>query len=202
MRFEDYGAPPFSANITLDNPAYIDPTVRLYGRVSAGKGSSFWPYTVARAEGMEVRLGKYCNVQDHACLHIGNGTPTIIGDYVSITHRAIVHGAKIGNDTLIGIGATIMDGAEIGANCIVAGHTIVSEGKIIPDNSVVAGVPGRVIATRNNFVVTRRNALIYHRNALHYAQGRHDAWEGAAYEAWMADISKRLEAGENVEPDI
>ena len=190
----------FGPDVLLDQPAYICPTARLFGRVRAGVGTSFWTYAVVRAEGPEVRLGAYCNVQDHAMLHIGGGKPTTIGDFVTIAHRAVVHGATIGDDCLIGIGATVMDGAVVGRRSVIAGHCIVTAGMEILEGSVVAGVPAKIVARRDNYTQTRRNALIYHRNALFYAQGRHDAWHGEDFAQWSAEISRRLAAGEDVRP--
>jgi carbonic anhydrase/acetyltransferase-like protein (isoleucine patch superfamily) len=189
----------FGLNVHLDRPAYIDPTARIFGRVSAGEGSSFWPYSVIRAEGAGVRIGRCVNVQDGAVIHVGGGKGTIIGDYCSIAHRAVVHGAEIGDDCLIGIGAVVMDGAKIGRRCVVGAMALVPPGTEIPEGSVVMGVPGKMVATRDNFAATRRNALLYHRNATAYAQGRHDAWSGEDYAVWRADVAARLAAGEEVE---
>ena len=190
----------FGHDVQLDRPAFIDPTARLFGHVRAGEGCSFWTYAVVRAEGPEVRLGAFCNVQDHAMLHIGGGKPTIIGDFCTISHRAIVHGATIGDDCLIGIGATVMDGARVGRRSVIAGHCIVTAGRDSPEGSVVAGVPAKIVAQRDNYAQTRRNALIYYRNALHYAQGRHDAWHGEEFQASRTEITRRLAAGEDVRP--
>src|SRR5215475_5048220 len=188
----------FGRDVQLDRPAYIDPTARIYGLVSAGEGSSFWPYSVIRAEGAAVRIGRCCNIQDGAVIHVGGGRGTTIGDYCSIAHRAVVHGAEIGDDCLIGIGAVVMDGAKVGRRCVVGAMALVPPGSVIPECSVVMGVPGKVVATRDNLPATRRNALIYHRNALAYADGRHDAWRGEAFRGWRDDIVARLKAGEEV----
>ena len=188
----------FGADVRLDRPAYVDPTARIYGRVSAGEGSSLWPYSVIRAEGAAVRIGRCCNVQDGAVIHVGGGNGTTIGDYCSIAHRAVVHGAEIGDDCLIGIGAVVMDGAKLGPRCIIGAMALVPPGTEVPEGSVVTGVPGNVVATRDNFAATRRNALIYHRNALAYAEGRHDAWRAEGFAAWRDDIVRRLKAGEDV----
>ena len=171
-----HGAPPFAASVRLDRPAYVDPTVRLFGDVRAGEGSSFWPYAVVRAEMHGVRIGRFCNVQDHAMIHVGSEGPTVIGDHCSITHRVVVHGAEIGDNTLVGIGAVLMDGVRVGRNCVIAGGAFLTEGTVIPDNSVVMGLPGKVVVRRDNFRQCHRNALIYFENACAYAQGRHDAW--------------------------
>ena len=137
-------------DVHLDRPAYVDPTARIYGQVSAGEGSSFWPYSVIRAEGAAVRIGRCCNIQDGAVIHVGGGRGTTIGDYCSIAHRAVVHGAEVGDDCLIGIGAVVMDGAKVGRRCVVGAMALVPPGTEIPEGSVVMGVPGKVVTTRDN----------------------------------------------------
>lgn len=185
--------------VQLDRPAFLDPTARVFGRVAAGEGSSFWPYSVIRAEGAAVRIGCFTNIQDGAVIHVGGGKGTVIGDYCSIAHRAVVHGAEVGDDCLIGIGSVVMDGAKVGKRCVIGAMALVPPGAEIPDDSVVMGVPGKVVATRNNFVATRRNALVYYRNALAYAEGRHDEWRQDGFRAWREEMNKRLAAGEIVE---
>ncbi|MEO0363468.1 MAG: gamma carbonic anhydrase family protein, partial [Pseudomonadota bacterium] len=115
--------------------------------------------------------GARSNVQDHAMIHVGYETPTIVGEDCSITHRVVLHGCEIGDRCLIGIGATVMDGAKIGANSIVAGHAIVSEGAQFPANSVIAGVPAKLVKTRDNAAANLMNARFYALNARNYAQG-------------------------------
>jgi len=181
-------------DITITDPAFIDPTVRIFGKVTVEEGASFWPYVVVRAENREVRIGKYTNIQDHAMIHIGFNTPTIIGDYCSITHHCTIHGCTIGNNCLIGINATIMDGCQIGDNCIVAGGAFLKEGTIIPDNSVVMGTPGKVVRTKNSFRENRRNAMAYYRNALGYAQGEHRTWANMPANNDLADIEAAYQA--------
>src|SRR5277367_1669722 len=169
----------FGPEVKLDRPAFVDPTARIFGRVSTGEGSSFWPYCVIRAEGAAVRIGRWCNIQDTAVIHVGGGKGTVIGDYC-----------------LIGIGAVVMDGAKVGRRCVIGAMALVPPGTEIPEGSVVMGVPGKVVATRDNFAQTRRNALVYYRNALAYAQGKHDGWRGDEFSKWREDINKRLAAGE------
>jgi len=178
--------------------AYLDPTARVYGRVEIGAEASLWPYAVIRAEGHHVRIGRCTNVQDHAMVHVGYRTPTVVGDYCSITHRAVLHGCTIGSNCLIGIGATVMEGAAIGENCIVAGHSYVADNTVIPPNSIVTGTPARVVRTRNSFVANRVNAMLYLRNALAYAVADHCAWDGPEYEAelrrWAEEAERELAA--------
>ena len=178
----------------LSRAAFVDPSALLFGEVRVAEGASIWPYAVVRAESDAVDIGMHVNLQDHVMVHVGYGSGTIIGAYSSITHRVVLHGCTIGENCLIGIGATIMDRAVIGANSIVAGHTLITEDTIIPPNSVVMGTPGKVVATRNNFVANRLNAWLYHRNALAYARGDHRAWDGPEYKAAAVTEKARLEA--------
>ena len=173
--------------------AYIDVTARVYGEVEIAEGASLWPYAVIRAEGFHVRLGRYSNIQDHVMVHVGYAKPTIVGDYCSITHRVVLHGCTIGDNCLIGIGATVMDGAIIGENSIIAGHSYVADNTIIPPSSIVMGTPAKVVRTANNFVANRLNAMLYHRNALAYARGDHRAWDGPEYEAQVQALKQSIE---------
>jgi carbonic anhydrase/acetyltransferase-like protein (isoleucine patch superfamily) len=174
--------------------AYIDPSVRVYGAVEIGEGSSLWPNTVIRAESQLVRIGRTSNLQDHVMVHVGYGRPTVVGDGCSITHRVVLHGCAIGDNCLIGIGATVMEGAVIGENSIVAGHSFVADNTIVPANSIVMGTPAKVVRTGNSFIANRLNAMLYYRNALCYAKGEHRGWEGAEFEAEMAAWKAEIEA--------
>ena len=173
--------------------AWIDATASVYGDVTIGEGASLWPGVVIRAELLSVTVGRFVNLQDHVMVHIGYATPTVIGDYASITHRVVLHGCTIGENCLIGIGATIMDGAVIGANSLAAGHSFVREGQVIPPNSIVMGTPAKVVRTADNFVANRLNAWLYHRNARAYAAGDYRAWTGAEFEAERDAERARLE---------
>jgi carbonic anhydrase/acetyltransferase-like protein (isoleucine patch superfamily) len=176
--------------------AYIHPTACIYGNVAIGQGASLWPCAVIRAESREVRIGRFTNLQDHVMVHVGYHTPTVVGDYCSVTHRVVLHGCTIGDNCLIGIGATIMEGVVIGENSIVAGHSFVADNIIIPPNSIVMGTPAKVVRTVNSFVANRINAMLYHHNALAYAKGDHRAWDGPAYEAearrWKTDAEREF----------
>ena len=178
--------------------AYIDPTARIYGSVEIGEAASLWPYAVIRAESKFVQVGRYTNLQDHVMLHVGYQAPTIVGEFCSITHRVVLHGCTIGDNCLIGIGATIMEGVVIGENSIVAGHSFVADNTIIPPNSVVMGTPAKVVRTINSFVGNRVNAMLYHRNATAYARGDHRAWDGPEYEAesrrWKSEAESEFAA--------
>lgn len=182
--------------VRFPDAAYIDPTARVYGQVEIGAGASLWPYAVIRAEGLHVRLGRCTNLQDHVMVHVGYRSPTIVGDHCSITHRVVLHGCTIGDNCLIGIGATVMEGASIGDNSIVAGHSYVADNTIIPPNSIVMGTPAKVVRTRNSFVDNRVNAMLYLCNAQAYAKGEHRAWDGREFEAalrrWTEEAEREL----------
>jgi carbonic anhydrase/acetyltransferase-like protein (isoleucine patch superfamily) len=176
----------------ISKAAFVHPTALLYGEISIDTGVSVWPYCVARAEMWSVTIGGYTNLQDFVMIHVGYETPTIIGAYCSITHRATLHGCTIGDNCLIGIGATVMDGAVIGENSIVAEHSLVRPGFVAPPNSVIAGVPARIVKERDNRAANRLNALYYHENALAYARGGHRRWADPSF---GADLSARIQAG-------
>ncbi|MCP4226931.1 MAG: gamma carbonic anhydrase family protein, partial [Actinomycetia bacterium] len=118
-------------------------------------------------------------------------TPTVVGDFCSITHHVTLHGATIEDECLIGIGAVIMDGAHIGRGSIVAGGAFIPEGREYPPNSVIMGSPGKVRAERESGRANRFNAWLYHRNATHYEVGDHRGWHGDDYDAWTS--AKRAE---------
>src|SRR5262245_11410049 len=185
---------------SFPDAAYLDPTARVYGRVEIGADCSLWPYTVIRAEGAHVRIGRCTNLQDHTMVHVGYRTATVVGDNCSITHRAVLHGCTIGDNCLIGIGATVMEGAVIGENSIVAGHAYVADNTVIPPCSIVMGTPAKVVSTRNSFVANRVNAMLYLRNALAYARGDHRAWDGPGYETelrrWTEEAERDFAARE------
>ncbi|MEQ9519747.1 MAG: gamma carbonic anhydrase family protein [Parvibaculum sp.] len=173
-------------SVRLNKVAFIHPTALVYGEVEINEGSSLWPYVVIRSEMHEVRIGERTNIQDFVMIHVGNATPTIIGNDCSITHHCTIHGAEIGDNCLIGINSTIMDGVKIGKNCIIGGHTIVTEGTIIPDNSIVMGSPGKVVKERDSSVANIMNAAFYHQNALAYTQGEYRVTETEAFKTAMA----------------
>jgi carbonic anhydrase/acetyltransferase-like protein (isoleucine patch superfamily) len=160
-----------SSSVTLDHPAFIHDSALIYGNIYIGPGVSVWPHVVMRAEMHEIRIGARTNIQDFVMLHVGNFTPTVVGEDCSITHHATLHGCTIGDRCLIGINATLMDGARVGANSIVAGHSIVTEGSEFPENSVIAGVPAKLVATRDSSKANLANAVFYQLCAAKYSQG-------------------------------
>lgn len=189
---EAMNVPDIGLDVRLENPAFIHHSAAIYGKVTIREGASVWCNVAMRAESHEVVVGPYTNIQDFVMIHVGASTGTYIGSHCSITHHCTIHGCTIGDNVLVGIGATIMDGCEIGDNCIIAGHAFLRENTKIPDNSIVMGMPGEVKRIQNNYVRNRLNAFLYHRNALAYARGEHRAWDGADFAKSVNDEIARL----------
>lgn len=184
----------FGPDVKLYNPAFIHPTALLYGDVTLRDGASVWPNVVMRAEMYRIDIGPNTNVQDFVMVHVGNGADTIVGANCSITHHVTLHGCTIGDNCLIGIGATVMDGCVIGENSIVAGGAFLKEGTVVPANSIVMGAPAKVTKTRNNAMANALNAFLYRRNAESYAKGEHRIWSSPAFRDEMAAEMTRLKA--------
>jgi carbonic anhydrase/acetyltransferase-like protein (isoleucine patch superfamily) len=126
---------------------FIAPTASVMGRVFIGKDVSIWYGAVIRADVEEIHLGEACNIQDNAVLQAEEGDKTIIGPRVTVGHSAIVHGAEVGEGSLIGMHATVLNRAKIGKFCLIGAHALVTEGMQIPDYSLVLGMPAKVVKT-------------------------------------------------------
>ena len=184
----------------IHESVFVAPGSQLYGKVTIGEGSSVWPHAVIRSEANEVVIGRNTNLQDFVMIHVGYDHGVRIGDFCSITHHATVHGAIIGDDCLVGIGATIMDGAVIGPGSIVAGGAVVREGSEFPLHSIIAGTPAEQIRERDCARTNRMNAWHYHRNAQAYLRGEHRAWDGPAYREWLAELRLLVESDRDRNP--
>ena len=118
----------------------------IVGDVTMGNNCSIWYSAVLRGDVNTIKLGNYVNIQDNATIHtLYKKSVTEIGDNVSVGHNAVIHGAKIGNNVLIGIGAIILDHAEIGDNSIIAAGALVKTGTVVEPNSIYAGVPAKKV---------------------------------------------------------
>ena len=129
----------------IDPAAFVHTDAIVIGRVRIGARASVWPTAVIRADSEVISIGAESNVQDGAVLHADPGFPAIIGERVAIGHRAIVHGATVEDDCLIGMGAIVLNGARVGRGSLVGAGAVCREGMDIPPDSVVLGVPGRVV---------------------------------------------------------
>ena len=124
---------------------WIAPGASLIGRVRLERNASIWFGAVLRGDNELIHIGEGSNIQDGSILHTDMGFPLTVGKNCTIGHRVMLHGCTIGDNSLIGIGSTILNGTKIGKNCIIGAHTLLAEGKTIPDNSLVIGSPGRVV---------------------------------------------------------
>jgi len=125
--------------------AWIAPGAVIVGRVTLGRAASVWYGSVLRADDDEIVIGPECNIQDLCCLHVDPGEPILLEERVSLGHHAMVHGARVGAGSLIGIGAVVLGGSQIGAGTLVAAGSVVRPGTRVPAGVLFAGVPGRVV---------------------------------------------------------
>ena len=125
--------------------AFIAPASVVVGRVRIGARSSVWYGSVLRGDDAEIVVGKDSNIQDLSLLHADPGFPAIVGDRVTVGHRAVVHGATVEDDVLVGMGAILLNGAVIGSGSVVAAGAVVTPGTEVPPGSLVAGIPGKVV---------------------------------------------------------
>ncbi|CAL9363691.1 Protein YrdA [Streptomyces sp. enrichment culture] len=128
----------------VDAEAFVAPTSTVIGDVTLCAGASVWYGAVLRGDVERIAVGADSNVQDNCTLHADPGFPVTVGERVSIGHNAVVHGATVEDDCLIGMGATVLNGAVIGAGSLVAAQALVPQGMRVPPGSLVAGVPATV----------------------------------------------------------
>ncbi len=145
---------------------WVAPGAHLIGKVVLEEGASVWFGTTIRADHEEIRVGKGSNVQENCVFHIDAGYPLTIGENCTIGHKVMLHGCTIGNNTLIGMGATVLNGAKIGDNCLIGAGALITENKVIPDGSLVMGAPGKVVRELDEDAIARltASALRYQHN--------------------------------------
>ncbi len=162
--------------IAVDTPAsgnfWVAETAAVMGRVILRENASIWYGATLRGDNDPIEIGENSNIQDGSVLHTDIGCPLTVGRDVTVGHMVMLHGCTIGDETLIGIGSTILNRARIGRNCIIGAHSLVPEGKDIPDNSLVMGAPGKVVRQ-----VTPQQVQMIAMSAHHYVENwkRHRA---------------------------
>jgi carbonic anhydrase/acetyltransferase-like protein (isoleucine patch superfamily) len=132
-------------DLPAEGEYWIAPNATVIGRVTLKRNASVWFGAVLRGDNAPIVVGENSNVQDGCVLHTDDAFPLTIGAGVTVGHQAMLHGCTIGDNSLIGIGAVVLDGARIGRNCLIGAKTLIAEGKEIPDGSLVVGSPGRVL---------------------------------------------------------
>ena len=154
-----------SPTLPLAGEYWIAPTASVMGNVILKKNASIWWGSVVRGDNDPIEIGENSNVQDGSVLHTDSGAPLTIGANVTIGHMVMLHGCTIGEGSLIGIGAIVLNGARIGRNCLIGAGALITEGKEIPDNSMVMGAPGKVVRE-----IGEQHAMILQASALHYVE--------------------------------
>ena len=152
---------------------WIAPGAVVLGRVRLERNASVWFGAVLRGDNDPIVVGENSNIQDGSVLHTDSGSPLTIGRNVTVGHQAMLHGCTVGDNTLIGIKATVLNGARIGRNCLIGAHALIPEGKEIPDGSLVMGAPGKVVRELDARAVQmlEASALHYVENWRRYARG-------------------------------
>lgn len=147
----------------FNKTAFVHASAHVIGAVAVHEDASIWCGAALRADEDSITIGKSSNIQDNCSVHTEKGKPVVIGKNVTVGHNAVIHGCKIKDNCLIGIGAVVLTGAIIGENCIVGAGAVVTENTEIQDNSVVLGVPGRFVknVTPKQKAWIKNNAKVY-----------------------------------------
>ncbi|MEL6620213.1 MAG: gamma carbonic anhydrase family protein [Pseudomonadota bacterium] len=144
---------------------WVAPDANVIGNVVLVAGASVWFCATLRGDNEVIHVGAGTNVQENTVMHTDMGFPLIIGAGCTIGHKVMLHGCTIGDNSLIGMGATVLNGAKIGKNCLIGAGALITEGKEIPDNSLVMGAPGKVVRELNEQAVMGLRA-----SAVHYEE--------------------------------
>ena len=158
---------------TMADSAWVADSAQVMGNVHLHEDSSVWFGAVLRGDTETITVGQGSNVQDGTVMHADYGFPLVVGERVTIGHQVMLHGCTIGDESLIGIGATVLNGAKIGKNCLVGARALVTEGKEFPDGSMILGSPAKVVRqlTPEQIEGLRRSAAHYIENAQRYRKG-------------------------------
>jgi len=156
----------------IDEDAWVAPGCYLIGKVSVMELASIWFGTTMRGDNERITIGSGSNVQENCVLHTDMGFPLNVGTNCTIGHKAMLHGCTIGNNTLIGMGATVLNAAVIGDNCIIGAGALITEGKVIPAGSLVMGI-GKIVRELDAAAVQSltESALHYQENAARFRAG-------------------------------
>ncbi len=145
MPFDERMAKYFAQLPDIHPSAWVAPGATLIGHVTLEEEASVWYHTTLRGDINRIHIGPRSNIQDGSVIHLENDIPTIVGELVTVGHKALLHACTVQDEVLIGMGAIILDGAEIGARSIIGAGAIVTKGKKIPPGSLVLGTPGKVV---------------------------------------------------------
>jgi carbonic anhydrase/acetyltransferase-like protein (isoleucine patch superfamily) len=153
--------------------AFVADSAQVMGAVTLAEDSSVWFGTVIRGDTETIAVGRGSNIQDGSVLHADVGFPLTVGENVTVGHQVMLHGCTIGDESLFGFGAVVLNGAKILKNCLVGARALVTEGKEFPDGSMILGSPAKVVRqlTPEQIEGLRRSAQHYVDNARRYQRG-------------------------------
>ena len=154
----------------IDKTCCIVESGAVIGDVTIGEYSSVWFSGVVRGDFASITIADHTNVQDNATIHCDFIHPVTIGSYVSVGHNAVIHGATIGDNVIVGMNSTVLNGAVVGNNVIIGAGALVPERMVVPDNSLVVGVPGKVVKqlSEQQIAYIKRNAQNYCDMSVNY----------------------------------
>ncbi|KZY35461.1 gamma carbonic anhydrase family protein [Roseovarius sp. HI0049] len=157
----------------LAEDTWVAPDANLIGQVILEEGASVWFCATLRGDNEPITIGRGSNVQENCVLHTDMGFPLMVGENCTIGHKVMLHGCTLGNNTLIGMGATILNGAKIGNNCLIGAGALITEGKEIPDGSLVMGAPGKIVRQLDDKAMASLefSARHYQENMRRYRDG-------------------------------
>src|SRR3954447_26636898 len=157
----------------LGDGAWVADSAQVIGNAELGPDASVWFGTVVRGDTERLSVGRGSNVQDGSVLHTDPGFPLVIGENVTIGHQVMLHGCTVGDGSLVGIQAVVLNGARIGRNCLVGAGSLVPEGREYPDGSLILGAPAKVVRelTAEQIAGLQRAAAHYVENARRYRAG-------------------------------
>jgi carbonic anhydrase/acetyltransferase-like protein (isoleucine patch superfamily) len=158
-------------SLPQDGRYWIAPDAQVIGAVKLDTDANIWFGVIARADTEEIVIGARSNIQDGSVLHSDPGFPLVVGEDCTIGHAVLLHGCRIGNNVLIGMGSTIMNGAIIGEGSIVGANALVTEGKVFPPHSMILGAPAKAVRTLDEASVAAigKGAVHYVENSRRFA---------------------------------
>ena len=149
----------------VSSDAWVAPDANVIGKVTLAAEASVWFGSTLRGDNEMITVGRGSNVQENCVFHTDMGYPLTVGEDCTIGHKVMLHGCTIGDNSLIGMGATVLNGAKIGKNCLIGAGALITENKVIPDGSLVMGVPGKVVRELDDAAIQALTA-----SAKHYAE--------------------------------
>ena len=151
--------------VTEADDFWVAPNAAVIGNVILKKNANIWFSATLRGDNDPIIIGENSNIQDGCVCHTDDSMPLNVGDNVTVGHMVILHSCSVGNNSLIGMGSTVLNNAKIGNNCLVGANTLITEGKEFPDNSMIMGSPGKVVRE-----LTEMEVNLINLSALHYVE--------------------------------